>query len=88
MGATHVTVAVCNPADPSKRWEGLFLVDTGATDCYVPAKQLDSQIDLGAVTLDLRGGPARRNCRSGGENAGIFGAGQVRVRPRADRVHG
>lgn len=40
MGATHVTVAVCNPADPSKRWEGLFLVDTGATDCYIPAKHL------------------------------------------------
>src|SRR5437667_8191233 len=40
MGATHVTVAVSNPADPSKRWEGLFLVDTGATDCYIPAKHL------------------------------------------------
>jgi clan AA aspartic protease len=42
MGATHVTVAVINPADPSKRWEALFLVDTGATDCYVPAKHLHS----------------------------------------------
>ncbi len=40
MGATHVTVAVCNPADPSRRWEGLFLVDTGATDSYIPAKHL------------------------------------------------
>ena len=40
MGATHVTVAVSNPADSSKRWEGLFLVDTGATDCYIPAKHL------------------------------------------------
>lgn len=40
MGATHVTVAVTNPADKSRRWEGLFLVDTGATDCYVPAKHL------------------------------------------------
>jgi clan AA aspartic protease len=40
MGATHVTVAVINPADPARRWEGLFLVDTGATDCYVPAKHL------------------------------------------------
>ena len=38
MGATHVAVAVVNPADPKRRWEGLFLVDTGATDCYVPAK--------------------------------------------------
>jgi len=42
MGATHVTVAVVNPADPTRRWEGLFLVDTGATDCYVPAKHLRS----------------------------------------------
>jgi clan AA aspartic protease len=42
MGATHVTVAVSNPADPSRRWEGLFLVDTGAIDCYVPAKYLHS----------------------------------------------
>jgi len=40
MGATHVTVAVVNPADPARRWEGLFLVDTGATDCYVPGNRL------------------------------------------------
>ena len=40
MGATHVTVAVSNPADPERRREALFLVDTGATDCYVPAKYL------------------------------------------------
>jgi len=40
MGATHVTVAVSNPADPQRRWEGIFLVDTGATDCLIPAKHL------------------------------------------------
>lgn len=40
MGATHVTVAVVNPADPNRRWEGLFLVDTGAVDCYVPGNRL------------------------------------------------
>ena len=40
MGATHVTVAVSNPADSQQRWEGIFLVDTGATDCLVPAKHL------------------------------------------------
>jgi clan AA aspartic protease len=40
MGATHVTVAIVNPTDPERRWEGLFLVDTGATDCYVPASRL------------------------------------------------
>jgi clan AA aspartic protease len=40
MGAIHVTVAVSNPADANRRWEGEFLVDTGATDCLVPAKYL------------------------------------------------
>jgi clan AA aspartic protease len=45
MGATQVTalqitVAVVNPADPSRRWEGLFLVDTGAIDCLVPANRM------------------------------------------------
>jgi predicted aspartyl protease len=40
MGATHVTVAVSNPADPNLRWEELFLVDTGAIDCMAPAKHL------------------------------------------------
>jgi len=40
MGLTQVTVAVCNPADPERRWEGLFLVDTGALDCLVPGNRL------------------------------------------------
>ncbi len=40
MGATHVTVCIINPADESKTWEGLFLVDTGVTDCLVPGKHL------------------------------------------------
>ena len=40
MGATHVTVAVSNAADPERRWEALFLVDTDAIDCYVPASKL------------------------------------------------
>ena len=40
MGVTHVTTAVCNPTDPERRWEALFLVDTGATDCMVPASHL------------------------------------------------
>ena len=42
MGATHVTVAIRNPADPNRVWEGLFLVDTGATDCLVPRQHLES----------------------------------------------
>jgi clan AA aspartic protease len=40
MGMTHVTVTVRNPAEPEKTWEGLFLVDTGAVDCVVPARHL------------------------------------------------
>ena len=40
VGATHVTVAFCNPADKQRRWEGLFLVDTGALDCLVPSNRL------------------------------------------------
>ncbi|MEX2139723.1 MAG: clan AA aspartic protease [Pirellulales bacterium] len=40
MGATQVTVAVVNPADSNRRWEGLFLVNTGAIDCYVPGNRL------------------------------------------------
>ena len=42
MGATHVTVTVRNPADPDRFWEGLFLVDTGATDSLVPGPHLEA----------------------------------------------
>ena len=41
MGATHVTVTIRNPADPDRSWEGLFLVDTGATDSLVPREALE-----------------------------------------------
>ena len=40
MGATQVTVSVSNPSDATRRWDGLFLVDTGAIDCYVLGKHL------------------------------------------------
>ena len=42
MGATHVTVRITNPADSDKFWEGLFLVDTGATDSLVPRQHLEA----------------------------------------------
>ena len=42
MGATHVTVTIRNPADPGRAWEGLFLVDTGATDSLVPRPHLEA----------------------------------------------
>src|SRR5438105_15823220 len=40
MGVTYATVTVRNPGKPAKAWEGKFLVDTGAMDCLVPAKEL------------------------------------------------
>ena len=40
MGATQVTVTIRNPAQPDRCWEGLFLVDTGATDSLVPRPHL------------------------------------------------
>lgn len=42
MGAIHVTVTIRNPADPDLAWEGLFLVDTGATDSLVPRPHLEA----------------------------------------------
>jgi clan AA aspartic protease len=42
MGAIHVTVAIRNPADMNKYWEGLFSVDTGAIDSLVPRKHLEN----------------------------------------------
>ena len=49
MGATHVTVRITNPADRERFWEGLFLVDTGATDSLVPRPHLE------AIGLETRG---------------------------------
>ena len=42
MGIMHVNVAIRNPADPERVWEGLFWVDTGATDTLVPKQHLES----------------------------------------------
>ena len=49
MGATQVTVRITNPAEPDRFWEGLFLVDTGATDSLVPRQHLE------AIGLQPRG---------------------------------
>jgi clan AA aspartic protease len=40
MGSLQLTVAVCNPADAERRWEGLFRIDTNQFDCLVPANRL------------------------------------------------
>ena len=42
MGAVQVNVTIRNPAEPARTWEGLFLVDTGATDCLVPRPHLEA----------------------------------------------
>ncbi|MBI3248456.1 MAG: clan AA aspartic protease [Deltaproteobacteria bacterium] len=42
MGMTQVTVTIRNPADLEQAWEGLFLVDTGATDSLVPRQHLEA----------------------------------------------
>lgn len=42
MGATHVAVTIRNPAEPERAWEGLFLVDTGATDSLVPRAHMEA----------------------------------------------
>ncbi len=54
MGVTHVTVAVRNPAERDRYWEGLFLVDPRSIDCLVPAKHLN---EIGLVPK------AKRICR-------------------------
>ena len=69
MGATHVTVAIRNPAEPERVWEGLFLVDTGATDCLVPRQYLEA-IGLRPRTqriCDLADGSEIRLDVTGGE---------------------
>ena len=42
MGVVQVTATVRNPAQPERSWDGLFLVDTGSTDCVVPGSALRS----------------------------------------------
>ena len=42
VGATFITVAVRNPHEPDRVWEGEFLVDTGATDTMVPRQHLEA----------------------------------------------
>ncbi len=40
MGLTHVTVSLKSHQKAKQKYEADFLVDTGATDCLVPAKEL------------------------------------------------
>ena len=42
MSEIYVTVAIGNPAQPERVWEGEFVVDTGAVDTLVPRQHLES----------------------------------------------
>lgn len=42
MGIVDTNVIVSNPANRNRRWEGQFLVDTGATDSLVPRQHLEA----------------------------------------------
>ena len=42
MGVVNANVAISNPADRHRSWEGHFLFDTGATDSLVPRQHLEA----------------------------------------------
>ena len=42
VGATYIPVAIRNPHEPDRVWEGEFLVDTGAVDTLVPRQHLEA----------------------------------------------
>ena len=42
MGATCITVAIRNPSEPDRVWEGEFLIDTGAVDTLAPRQRLEA----------------------------------------------
>ena len=42
MGAAHVTVTIRNPAEPSRSWDGLFLVEPGAMNSLVPRSCIEA----------------------------------------------
>ena len=58
VGETYINVAIRNPAEPDRVWEGEFLVDTGATDTLVPRQHLESigLIPEGQRVYGLAGG--------------------------------
>ena len=61
MGVTHVTATVRNIANRDRSWEGLFLVDTGATDSLVLIATHDYSI-LKELELLMRADDSVRFC--------------------------
>jgi len=61
MGLTRVTTRIIPFGNGAKSYEGLFLVDTGATDSMAPAPELE-KIGLqkeGKMAYELAGGEVR-----------------------------
>lgn len=61
MGLTRVTTKIVGFHEPDGAYEALFLVDTGATDCMVPADELE-KIGLrpeGKMAYELAEGTVR-----------------------------
>ena len=58
MGATYAEVTITALENSGKKFVGRFLVDTGATDCIVPAQELDRiGVSLkGSMTYELADG--------------------------------
>lgn len=42
MGEVRVPVRLTNPYQPTRYWDGMFLVDSGATNSHVPTSVLES----------------------------------------------
>ncbi len=63
MGAIHVTVAVRDSKKSRKKYEALFLVDTGATDSMAPASELKKAgiMPDGKMTYELADGSVVEN---------------------------
>ncbi len=61
MGLTKVTTKLTNLADPSRSYEEVFLVDTGATDSMAPADELEKVCIAreGRTTYELPDGTVR-----------------------------
>ena len=61
MGLTKVTTKLISVDDPTKSYEEVFLVDTGATDCMAPGDQLDALgiKKIGKMSYELADGSVR-----------------------------
>ncbi len=42
MGEIHASIIVRNPTEPERSWEGVLMVDTGATDTLIPRPHLEA----------------------------------------------